>query len=602
MRKLRNIPKDSESGHGRHCYEFGSFRVDPRKRLLLRGGDPVALTPKALEILLVLLDNRGEVLIKEELLRSVWPDTVVEEGNLNRNISTLRKALGESPNDHQYIVTVPGRGYRFVAQVRVVREQQTLQTTDRASIDSVAVLPLQNLSGDADQEYFVDGLTEALVTDLAQIHALRVVSRTSIMRYKGTRKSLPEIARELNVDSIVEGSVLRLGARVRIMVQLIRARNDEHLWANTYDGELGDVFGLQSAVARAVVREVRVALTPTEQARLATVRLVNPKAYEAYLKGRYLSKQRTHENMSKSVAFFEQAIQKEPTYALAHLALAEVCAAMAADEFESPQAMVPKANQAARKALELDDQLGEAYATLAFLKFFYEWDFVGSEQQLRRALELSPNYSTAHHWYGIVLMYQRRFDESIQAIAKAQELDPLSPIIRAALGLNYVFAAQYDEAIRQANSLLEIEPNCALAHGVLGFANEMKGLYPQAIAHLRSYVELSGGDSDALMRLGCAYAACGDTDNARTLLGELQALSQRKYVSPVTIAALKVALGDNEGALSSLIAGLEERAAAVLMLAADPAFDRLRADARFQTLLHRVGLPLDSQKTEHPQR
>src|ERR1700694_2827061 len=291
MQNLRKIPKNSERGRRRRCYEFGPFRIDPVKRLLLRAGEPVLLTPKAFEILLLLVEKRGEVLLKEELMQSIWRNTVVEEGNLNRNISTVRKVLGESPGDHRYIVTIPGRGYRFVADVAEAWDEyrqpkeQNLADLCNVTIRSLAVLPLENLSGDPKQEYFADGMTEALITNLAQIHALRVVSRTSVMQYKGTRKFLREIAWDLNVDGVVEGSVLRSGGRVRITVQLIQARTDRHLWANTYEGDLSDVLGLQSTVAQAVVREIRITLTPTEQARLATGRKGAPEAHQAYTKG-----------------------------------------------------------------------------------------------------------------------------------------------------------------------------------------------------------------------------------------------------------------------------------------------------------------------------
>jgi len=255
MQKRRKFPKDFDDGRRKHFYAFGPFRVDPVKRILLRSGEPVPLTPKVFDILLVLVENHGEVLVKEALMQSVWPDTVVEEGNLNRNIS-MRRALGESPADHQYIATVPGRGYRFVADVQKLLNENA-RTSGREPIESVAVLPFQNLSGDPRQEYFADGLTEALLTELAQMHALRVVSRTSIMRYKETRKLLPEIARELNVDGVLEGSVLRANGRVRVTAQLIRASTDEHLWAKAYEGEPNDIIGLQRRIATAVVREIR---------------------------------------------------------------------------------------------------------------------------------------------------------------------------------------------------------------------------------------------------------------------------------------------------------------------------------------------------------
>jgi TolB-like protein/Flp pilus assembly protein TadD len=587
MQKFRKTPKASD-GRRLRGYEFGPFRIDLIKRVLLREGEFVSLTPKVFETLVALVENRGEVLLKEELIERIWPDVVVEEGSLNRNISTLRKVLGESPSDHEYVVTIPRRGYRFVGEIREswVEPARPIDRPIDQPLESVAVLPFLNLSGDSGQEYFADGLTEALITDLAQVHALRVVSRTSVMRYKNARTSLPQIARELHVDGVVEGSVMHADERVRITVQLIDGQTDRHLWANAYDGKLSDALSLLSAVARAIVREIRVALTPTEQTRLATVRLVTPTAYEAYLKGRYFWNQRTPESLKRSIAYFEQAIRIDRSYALAHVALAQAYTVMVADGFQSPRELVPKAMQAVRQALKLDAELGEAHATLAFLMFIHELDFAGAEQRFRSALSLSPSDSTARHWYGLLLLYQRRFDESLQELQKAQGLDPLAPIIRAALGLGYVFAGKYDDAIQQADS--------QLAFAVLGLAHQHLGNHPQAIADLRRYVHLSDHDADALMRLGCAYAQSGDKRKARTILRQLQARSKKYYVSPVSLAALELALGDTEHAVAMLNAGLEQRASSVLMLAADPAFAPLRSDPRFQALLRKIGLPTES--------
>jgi TolB-like protein/Flp pilus assembly protein TadD len=589
MQNVRKVRKTSASRGRVRSYEFGPFRIDLVKRLLLRDGEFVALTPKAFETLVVLAENDGEVLLKEELIRSVWPDTVVEEGSLNRNVSTLRKVLGESPNDHKYIVTVPGRGYRFVGVVRQVREEA--RGAVREPIESLAVLPFLNLTGNADQEYVADGLTEALIADLAQIRALRVVSRTSVMRYKNTREALPDIARDLDVDAVIEGSVMRQGRRVRITVQLIQGPTDRNLWANAYEGELGDILGLQSAVARAILMEIRAVLTPAEKALLSATRVVSPGAYEAYLKGRHFWNQRTMESLQKSIAYFEQAIRMDSGYALAHVGLAQAYLVMLDYGFQSPQALAPKAIRAVRRALELNGDLGEAHTVLALLTLVREWDFVGAEQQFRTALDLSPGDSTAHQWYGVLLMYQRRFDESLQQMWKAQSLDPLAPIIRAALGIVYLVAGRYDEAIAQAEGVRELEPNSPQAHAVLGLAHQQKGDYARAIADLRRYVDLSGKDADALMRLGCACAQAGDSSAARDVLRTLRARSTHQYVAPGSLAALELALGDTERTLAELEAGLEQRATSLLMLGVDPAFAQLRPNPRFQALLRKIGLP-----------
>lgn len=589
MQNIRKIPKASARRGRVHAYRFGPFQIDLDKRLLFRDGDFVPLTPKALETLIVLAENDGEVLLKEDLMRSIWPDTVVEEGSLNRNISTLRKVLGESPNEHKYIVTVPGRGYRFVGAVQPLRDEARDEVHE--AIESLAVLPFANLTGQPSQEYIADGLTEALITDLAQIRALRVVSRTSVMRYKNAHAALPDIARELNVDGVIEGSVMREGRRVRITVQLIHGPSDAHLWANAYEGERGDILDLQSDVARAIAREVRVVLTPAEQARFAAARVLSPGTYEAYLKGRHFWNQRTLQGLQRSITYFEQAIRMDRGYALAHVALAQTYLVMLDYGFDSPQALAPKALHAVRRALELDGKLGEAHAALALLKLVREWDFVGAEAEFRTALDLSPGDSTAHQWYGVLLMYQRRFDEALRQMRQAQILDPLAPIVRAALGILYVLAGRYDDAIVQAEAVREIEPNSPQAHAVLGLAWQQKGDCVRAIAEFRRYVDLSAKDPDALMRLGCAGACSGDSDAARDALRALRVRSTQEYVAPGSLAALELALGEPERALSELHAGLEQRASSLLMLAVDPAFAPLRSDARFRALLRQIGLP-----------
>jgi TolB-like protein len=592
MQTVGKTRKNSECGARPRLYEFGPFCVDPARSLLLRSGEPVTLTPKAFEILVVLLEHRGDIVLKQDLIDSVWPDTCVEEGNLSRNISTLRKALGEAPGDHEYVVTVPRRGYRFVGRVHEARARSGCPA--QPPIESIAVLPFMNLSADAEQEYFADGMTEALLTDLAQICALRVVSRTSVMRYKNTRSTLKQIARELDVDAVVEGSVLRAGHRARITVQLIQGQTDQHLWANTYEGDLADVLGLQGSIARSIAHEIQVALTPREQARLAAARVVNPAAYEAYLKGRHFLGQRTAAALKRSVAYFEEALRADPRDVLAHVALAQACAVIAAEGFQAPRTVVPKALRAVNAALALDADLGEAHATLALLKFHHEWDFVGARRRFRTALDLCPGDASTHHWYGLLLGFQRCFDESLHELRTARGLDPLAPIIRAALGLVDVFAGRYDEAIAAAQSALEIEVDCPQACAVLGLAHQGQGLHARAIADFQRYVSLSAGDSTALMRLGCACVGSGEVGRAEQILSRLQLRSDHDYVSPADIAALELALGRTQRALALLADGLGPCTPSYVTLAVDPAFARLRTNARFQVLLRRIGLPCEA--------
>jgi TolB-like protein/tetratricopeptide (TPR) repeat protein len=589
MRNLRKIRKNPESARRARYYDFGPFRIDLLKRVLLRDGAPLAVTAKALETLVVLVENRGELVLKEDLIASIWPDTVVEDGSLNRNISTLRRALGDSPRAREYVITVPRRGYRFVGDVREIGDSST-RSAD-APIASLAVLPFANLTGDSAQEYLADGLTEALVTDLAQIRALHVVSRTSVMRYKATDRSLPEIATELNVAGVIEGSVMREGRRVRITVQLIDGATDRHLWANSYEGELRDVLDLQSAVARAIVRELRISLTPSERSRLGVSRVVDPKAHEAYLKGRHFWNQRTWESLERSVACFDEALREDPGYALAYAGKAQALAVMLDYGVRAPRTLAPAALRAAQQALALDGELAAAHATLALLELIYEWNLAGAEREFRDALELAPGDPTIRQWYGVLLMYRLRFDESIEQMQAAKRLDPLAPPVRAALAFVYVHAGQYDKAIAEGEALRELEPNAALAYCVLGLARKGKREFRPALADLRRYADLAGRDPDALMRLGCACAAAGEPAGARAILSELRGRSAQSYVSAVCIASLESALGERERALAILEAGVRERATLMLMLGVDPAFAPLHDEPRFQAILRKVGLP-----------
>jgi TolB-like protein/DNA-binding winged helix-turn-helix (wHTH) protein len=407
------------------------------KRRLLRDGEPIKLTPKAFDLLLLLVEERGRTVEKNELLEKIWPGTAVEENNLNQNITALRKSLGDSRHESQYIATIPSVGYRFVADVRKidvedlrVNFENPVKETFRpapsriryalpllallilaalvyafytrnkpapVAISSILVLPLQNLSGDPEQEYFADGMTDALIGDLARIGSLQVISRTSSMHYKGTKKSLPEIARELNVDAVVEGTVQRSGDRVVIRAQLIHAATDRHLWVNTYERGVRDVLDLQSEIAQSIAREVQIKMTPAEQARLTSSRPVRPKAFDDYLQGRYLYwNKRTEENLHKSIAYFQNALTEDPDYALAYAGLADCYNAMGTVQVGAlpPLEARRRAEEAASKALELDSSLAEAHSTLGQVKH-YNWDWAAAEKDFKRALELNPNRKRA---------------------------------------------------------------------------------------------------------------------------------------------------------------------------------------------------------------
>ena len=573
---------------------------------------------------------------------------------LNISIGKLRSALGDSAENPRFIETLPKRGYRFIADVSVIdadarpRRQEPLSgdlpTTDpglkikdvgsavapkrrlwptrsvigalaliiiitiitlsilsvwrlrsrapaSTGIRSIAVLPLENLSGDASQSYFADGMTDELITDLAQISALRVISRTSVMVYKGARKPLPQIARELNVDAVVEGTVLRSGDQVRITAQLIEAATDKHLWSQSYEGELRDTLALQNRVASAIADQIRINLTPQEQAALKNVKVVNPDAYESYLKGRYFWNKRTADGLKVALAYFKQAIEEDPKYAQAYSGLADTYALLGDWQYAvmTPKEAFPKAKAAAIKALELDNTLGEAHNSLAFVLDGFDWDFDSAGKEFQRGIELSPGYATAHHWYAWHVSLLGRYDEAIAEMRKAQNLDPLSLIINADLAEVLVLAHSYEESIQQSRKTIEMDPNFALAHNQLAQAYLQKHMYDEAVAELQQAVKLSGNSPTCMANLARAYVASGKRNEAVKLLGDLKKRSNPGYSNASEIAMIYASLGDTDQAMNWLEKGYEERFNPGVLLR--PGFDPLRSDPRFQILLRRIGLP-----------
>jgi TolB-like protein/DNA-binding winged helix-turn-helix (wHTH) protein/Tfp pilus assembly protein PilF len=459
------------------------------------------------------------------------------------------------------------------------------------AIRSLAVLPLENLSGDASQNYFSDGMTDALITDLAQISALRVISRTSVMVYKGARKPLPQIARELNVDAVVEGTVLRAGDQVRITAQLIDASTDKHMWSQSYEGGLRDTLALQDRVARAIAEQIQINLTPREQAALKTVKAVNPEAYESYLKGRYFWNKRTADGLKVALAYFKQAIEEDPSYAQAYSGLADTYALLGDWQYAvmTPKEAYPKAKTAALKALELDSSLGEAHNSLAFVLDGYDWDLDAGGKEFRRAIELSPGYATAHHWYAWHLALLGRYEEAIAEMKQAESVDPLSLIINADLAELLVLAHSYDEAIGQSRKTIEMDPNFAMAHNQLAQAYLQKHMYDPAIAELQRAVQLSGGSPTCIANFARAYALSGKRNEAIKLLNDLKSSSTARNSHASEVAAIYASLGDKDEAMTWLERGYAERFNPGVLIR--PGFDPLRTDPRFQDLMHRVGLP-----------
>jgi TolB-like protein/DNA-binding winged helix-turn-helix (wHTH) protein/Tfp pilus assembly protein PilF len=626
------------SKQNQHFYEFGPFRLDPVKRRLLRDGETFRLTPKAFDLLLVLVQESGRTVEKDELLERVWAGTVVEENNLNQNITALRKSLGDSRQESQYIATIPGVGYRFVAEVTKVDLTQSrkdakedakeaaalpapevrrpsrvfryallllvplvlvaiayaLYTREepQPAISSIMVLPLENISGDPAEEYFADGMTDALIGDLAQIRGLHVISRTSSMHYKGTKKSLPQIAGEINVDAVVEGTVQRSGDRVVVRAQLIQTATDRHLWVQTYTRDLRDVLDLQSEIAQAIAREVRIQLTPGEQARFTARRAVQPKAYDNYLQGRYLFwNKRTEENLNKAIELFQNAIKEDPGYAPAYVGLADCYNALSVVQVGAltPVEGRRRGEEAATKALALDSGLAEAYSALGYVNH-YNWDWSAAEQHFKRAIELNPSYANAHNVYASYLMSRGRVDESSAASNRARELDPFSLSISAQRGFLLENARRYGEAIEQLRAVIAMDPNHYQAHWILGHTYAANRQFDESIAAAQKAVELSERTPGALGMLGLAYGLAGRKADATKILNELLELNRTRYVTPAALANVYIGLGDKEQAFVWLEKAYEERSNYIAYLKVFPLLDPIRSDPRFAELVRRVGL------------
>jgi TolB-like protein/DNA-binding winged helix-turn-helix (wHTH) protein/Tfp pilus assembly protein PilF len=621
----------------KHFYEFGPFRIDVVKRRLLRDEEVIRVTPKAFDLLLVLVEESGRTVEKDELLDRVWPGTAVEENNLNQNITALRKSLGDSRQESQYIATIPGIGYRFVAEVRRVEEEDLAQRRKgakeevakealnpvrasrvfryallilvpvvlaalgfalyrregpRPAMSSIMVLPLENISGNAAEEYFADGMTDALIGDLAKIRGLHVISRTSSMHYKGTKKSLPEIAREINVDAIVEGTVQRSGDRVVVRTQLIHAPTDRHLWVGDYTRDVRDVLDLQSEIARAVAQEVRIQMTPDEQARFASRRPVRPRAYDDYLQGRYLYwNKRTEENLNKAIALFQSAIKEDESYAPAYVGLADCYNALGAVQVASmpPLEARRQAEEAATKALQLDSGLAEAYSALGYVKHF-NWEWTAAEQNYKRAIELNPSYANGHNFYASYLMSRGRIDESIAASNRARELDPFSLSISAQRGFLFENARRYDEAIEQLRNVIAMDSNHYQALWILGHTYAANKQFDEAVVTAEKAVAVSERTPGALGMLGLTYGLAGRKAEATKVLNELLELNKNRYVTPAAFVNVYIGLGDKEQAFVWLEKAFKERSNYVAYLKVFPLLDPIRSDRRFDDLVRRIGL------------
>ena len=624
---------------------FGVFEADPRLGELTKHGKRLPLQEQPFQLLAMLLERPGELVTREELRAKIWPQTIVDfDHGLNKAISKIRDALGDSADNPRFIETVARRGYRFLADVAVVQDvpPQTAAAdsavradaaalarpevgtssrrpagalvwrlvgfglalvlaaavswilyTSRSSapkIRSLAVLPLKNLSGDLSQDYFTDGMTEELITELGQISALRVISSTSAMHYKGVDTPVTEIARELSVQAVVEGSVLRSGDRVRITAQLIRVPADEQMWAHSYEGDLRDTLALQSQVAQAIAQQIRATLSQRQQAVLRNPKTVSPVAYEDYLKGRYFWNKRTGDGLKKAIDYFTRATDADPNYAEAYSGLADAYALSGdwAYGLLAPQDAFREARAAAMKALALDDGLAEAHTSLAFAFDLYAWDWTGAEKEYKQAIELNPGYATAHQWYAWHLLVTGRNSEGIFELKRAESLDPLSLIISANVAGALSVAHLYDESVKQSEKTLGMDPNFAVAHIALGEALEQKNMHAEAIAEFQKAIALAGHSVALDSNLAYAYARSGRNAEAKSIIKDLEAQRDKNPSADANIALVYVGLGDQDQAMVWLNKAYEARFNPSILLR--PGFDPLRADPRFVDLRRRLGL------------
>ena len=614
---------------------FGKFQLDPASGELHQNGHKIPLAPKAFELLRVLVERPGLVVTREELRAKLWAaDTFVEfDDSLNHTVKKLRMALGDSAENPQFIETLPRFGYRFIAKVetpctpeppepampapsrRTVSRQFVLGAAllsllvallasdvgdwrsrlfSRASsppIRSLAVLPLANLSGDPQQDYFADGMTDALITDLAKIHSIKVISRTSVMQFKNAQKPLPEIGHALGVDGILEGSLQRSGEHVRITVQLIRAQTDAHLWSESYERNLRDVLTLQGEIAQDVARQIKVTLTPEESTHLTYSRTLNPQAYELYLMGRYERDRLSPEGEKKSLEYYEQAINLEPSYAPAHSGIADAYTTQAILCYLPGAEVYPKAKAAALKALQLDPSSAEAHASLGFVYFTYEREYEAAFKEFETAVNLNPSYVIARDYYALSLAWAGRNDEAIREIEQALELDPLSSLINTDIVYLFFLGRQYDRAIATAQRTLELEPNDAWGRSYLARTYLQKGMFKEALAEFQRRLNLQPTFPKAQADMALAYAAVGNRKEALTILDDLERRSKREYVPAYPMARAYVGLGQKGKAFEWLEKGVGEYDGDIVQIKVDPAFDSLHSDPRFQVLLRRMNFP-----------
>jgi TolB-like protein/Tfp pilus assembly protein PilF len=587
-------------------YEFSPYRLDTSERQLVHGEEVVPVTPKAIQLLLVLVQNHGRIVTKEELLDKVWPETFVGETTLSQNILTLRKALGGSDSKHEYIETIPKRGYRFIAPVAEISEEAP--DTNKANVIplpgkadgegaqeprrlSLAVLPLVNASDDPQAEYLSDGITENIINTLSRLSQLRVIARSAVFRHKKQDVDVQEVGRALGVQAVLAGRLLKLENRVVINTELVDPANGSHLWGQQYDCNFSDIFNLQREIALKISDSLEIELTGEDRQRLGIGQCKNSETFQLYLWGRYYWHKCTSEGYRKAKDYFEQAIAREPDFALAYSGLADSLSSQSIGFFSflPPREFMPKALQATRKALELDDTLAEAHSSLAYIKAHYEWDWESAEREFKRAIELAPGYAHAHLWYSNYLLARGRFEEAFAASSKALELEPFTPVVAQHLGYHFLFTRNYQKALEHLKKTLEMDPNFFPVHVITGLVHEKMGNFPEAVGYFQKAATLEDVPPvTALVANACALS--GQTSKAQQLLGELMAISKQRYVAPYYIARIYIGLGDKDKAFEWLEKAYEDRTEWLAWINVNPELDSIRSDPRFEDLARRVGI------------
>jgi TolB-like protein/Tfp pilus assembly protein PilF len=570
-----------------HFYEFGPFRLIPKSRTLLRENEIVHLTAKAFDLLLTLVENRGVLMKRSVLIDALWPNSFVEDGNLTQNIFILRQTIGDGVKGQRYISTRQGEGYCFVAPIKEYGGRDTLSPPKRPAATSIGVLPLKLLGPNKTLEFLGDGMADAITTALSNSDHIIV---RPIATSSSVGQSLIAIGQELKVASVLEGTIQQVEERIRVSVKLIRTEDGAVMWGDRFDHTVTDIFNVQDSIARQVARALHTKLGTDPSKSRSKIHSKSIEAYHLYTKGRYFCDKRMEEPIKKGIECLQQAVTLDPNFAIAHAGIADAYALLGEYLFLDPRIAFPAAKAAALRALEIDANLAEAHSALAEVSLFYDWNLEEAEREIKLALEIDPNYSSAHHCYAWLLMVQKRFDEVSEKVIQAQKKDPMSVQLRTLFGLPFYFNRQYDQAIEHFQQALDMDPNFIPARNYLGHALSGKQLFHEALREFES--GLQSRFQQTKTSQGYTHAMLGQRDEALKALDALNELSKQRYASSFCIATVYAGLDDREQVIRYLYKAYEERDSWLVFLSIGPAFDKVRDDARFADLLKRLGLPV----------